>query len=199
MISNLSKCFADKLLSNGTITKEEHELYIYGLFMLLSQVMFFIVMCIIGLALGCVLESIIFYIAFQFIRKYAGGYHAKTETRCEIFTTLSLLACAVVIKLSQTYDFRIALLIISLISAVLICVLCPLDTPEKPLSDKEFKYFRKISWIILAIIVTLVIVSFCFKFEFSFSPLCMSLILEGVLIGVGKIKSIVLKRKECPN
>ncbi len=199
MINNLSKHFADKLLSNGTITQEEHELYIYGLFMLLSQVMFFIVICIIGLALGCILESIIFYIAFMFIRKYAGGYHAATETRCEILSTLSLLACVVVIKLSKTYDFEIALSVITLLSAIFIFVLCPLDTPEKPLSEKEYKYFRKISWSILFVIVLLTVLSHCFKVKFAFTPLCMSLILASVLLIAGKVKSIVLKKKECQN
>lgn len=109
MINNLSKRFADRLLSNGTITPEEYELYIYGLFMLFSQVIFFLVVCIIGLSLGCVIKSVIFYVAFQFIRRYAGGYHASTETRCELLSTLSLLACVVIIKLSKFYDLQIVI------------------------------------------------------------------------------------------
>ena len=112
MINKLSTFFTEKLLSNGTISDEDKELYIYGLFMLLSQLMFFIIACIFGFVLNCIIESIIFYIAFQFIRKYAGGYHAATETRCEILSTLSILACIVVIRLSKTYDFQTVLLII---------------------------------------------------------------------------------------
>ena len=42
------------------------------------------------------------------------------------------------------YDIRIALLSISLVFAVLIFILCPLDTPEKPLNDKEYKSFTNI-------------------------------------------------------
>lgn len=92
MINNLAKRFADRLLENGSIPEDEQELYIYGLFMLLSSLMYLILACFLGCILGCVLESIIFYIAFQFIRRYAGGYHASTETRCEILSTLSILA-----------------------------------------------------------------------------------------------------------
>lgn len=199
MISKLSKQFADKLLANGTITDEEHELYIYGLFMLLSQLMFFVIVCIFGLILGCVLESIIFYIAFQLIRKYAGGYHAATETRCEILSSLSLLVCVAVIKLSKIYDFQTALLFITCIATACIFILCPLDTPEKPLSEKEFKYFRKISWLILLVIVVAVIVSYFLKFKIVIVPCCLSLILESILLGAGKIKRVsqsrVLKHK----
>ena len=172
MINNLSVYFTEKLLSNGTINDEDKELYIYGLFMLLSQLMFFIITCIFGLILKCILESIIFYIAFQFIRKYAGGYHASTETRCEISTTLSILACIVLIRLSKTYDFQIALVTITVISAISIFCLCPLDTPEKPLSDKEFRYFRKISWLILFVIITVIPVSYIFKLSIIIVPCC---------------------------
>ncbi len=100
------------------------------------------------------------------------------------------------IKLSKMYDIRIALLSISLVFAVLIFILCPLDTPEKPLSDKEYKYFRKISWIILSLIIVAIIVSFIFKFNVVFAPCCASLILEGVLIGTGKIKKVYNEKRE---
>ena len=195
MINKLSIYLTEKLLSNGTISNEDKELYIYGLFMLMSHLMFFIIACIFGLILGCVFESIIFYIVFQLIRRYAGGYHASTETRCEIFSTLSILACIVVIKLSKIYDFQTVLLLITILSAVCIFVFCPLDTPEKPLSDKEFKYFRKISWMILIIISTLIIITYILKWNFVFAPCCMSLVLESILISAGKIKRLLDNKK----
>lgn len=195
MISKLSTHLTEKLLSNGTISDEDKDLYIYGLFMLFSHLMFFIIACIFGLILGCIFESIIFYIAFQFIRRYAGGYHAKTETRCEIMSTLSILCCIVLIKCSKMYDINIVLLSTSLVFAVLIFTFCPLDTPEKPLTDKEHKYFRKISLIILSLIIVSIIISFIFKFNIIFAPCCVSVILEGVLIGTGQIKKAYSKKR----
>lgn len=195
MISKLSTHLTEKLLSNGTISDEDKDLYIYGLFMLFSHLMFFIIACIFGLILGCIFESIIFYIAFQFIRRYAGGYHAKTETRCEIMSALSILCCIVLIKCSKMYDINIVLLSTSLVFAVLIFIFCPLDTPEKPLTDKEHKYFRKISLIILSLIIVAIIISFIFKFNIIFAPCCVSVILEGVLIGTGQIKKAYSKKR----
>lgn len=194
MISKLSTYLTEKLLSNGMISEDDKDLYIYGLFMLISHLMFFIIACVFGLILGCVFESIIFYIAFQFIRRYAGGYHASTETRCDILSTLSILACIVVIKLSKIYDIQTVLLITSALSAVCIFVFCPLDTPEKPLTDKEFRYFRKISWIILFVIIVAIIVSYIFKFKMITVPCCLSLILESILVVAGKIKKVSQKQ-----
>ena len=196
MINNLATHITEKLISSNTIKPEDRDLYIYGIFMLLSQLLFILLTVVFGLVLNCVVESIVFYIAFQFIRRYAGGYHAKTETRCEIMSTLSIFACLVVIRLSKLYGFANILLCLAIVTAISIAVLCPLGTPEKPLSEKEFRYFRKISWLILLIITLLTIVSYTFKWEILFSPCCMSLILESILILSGKIKKLVNERTQ---
>ena len=193
MISKLSNKIVKCFVKQSNISDDEQELYQYGFFILFSQILYFIIALIIGILCEVILESIIFYIAFQFIRRYAGGYHASTETRCEIFSTLSILACIVVIKLSKTYDFQTVLLLIAMLSAVCIFVFCPLDTPEKPLSDKEFNYFRKVSWLILFVIVAAIIVSYVFKFQIVTVPCCLSLILESILLVAGKIKRVSQK------
>lgn len=194
MISKLSNKIVKCFVKQSNISDDEQELYQYGFFILFSQILYFIIALIIGILCEVILESIIFYIAFQFIRRYAGGYHASTETRCEIFSTLSILACIVVIRLSKLYDFQTALLLITILSAVCIFVFCPLDTPEKPLSDKEFKYFLKVSWIILFVIIVAIIISYVFKFQMVTVPCCLSLILESILLAAGKIKRVSKKK-----
>lgn len=195
MISKFSELLVKYFLKQSNITDDEQDLYQYGFFVLLSQILYFIVTCIMGALFGIFFESIIFYVAFQFIRRYAGGYHASTETRCEIMSTLSILACIVVIRLSKTYDFQFALLILSTVSVLCIAVLCPLDTPEKPLSEKEFKYFRKISWLILSAISLVTLISYFVQLKWLqifFAPCCLSLILESLLLTAGKVKKVVL-------
>lgn len=199
MISRLSERIVKCLLKQSDIKDDEQDLYQYGFFILLSQILYLIIACIIGILLGTFFESIIFYIAFQFIRRYAGGYHASTETRCEVMSTLSILVCLVVIRLSKTYDFQFALLVVSAVSAVCIAVLCPLDTPEKPLSEKEFKYFRKISWLILSAISLVTLISYFVQLKWLqifFAPCCLSLILESLLLTAGKVKKLTLNKPE---
>lgn len=195
MISRFSSKITDLLIKKAIISSESKELYDYGFFILLSQILYFIIAVIFGIVFSVFLQSIIFYIAFQFIRKYAGGYHASTEGRCEIMSTLSILACIVMIWLSRLYEFSLLLFCISLVAVLVIAVLCPLDTPEKPLSNKELKYFRKISWLILFIIAALIVVSYIFGWSYICSPCCMSLILESILIIAGKIKQITNIKK----
>lgn len=191
MINKISFRLAEKLLSNGSITENERELYIYSFFILLTQTLYFALACFFGVIFGCFGESLIFFTAFMFIRKYAGGYHAKTETRCEILSALSIAGCIWLIKMSKSYNLFTILLCAALICAVVIITSAPLDTPEKPLSKKEFDRFKLIIRIILTVILILITVSFYFNIQFLFVPCSVSLILEGILLISGNIKKYI--------
>lgn len=194
MISKLSLLLAKRLCSDGKILEDEIDLYSYGLFVLISQLFMLFVTAVLGLVFSCVLESVLFYAAFQSIRKFAGGYHASTEARCEIMSSLSILICVILIRLSRAYDYQAALLIITAIAAACIFIMCPLDTPEKPLTEEEFRQFRRISRIILLIITVVIIFSVVFKISLLLYPACLSLILESILLIAGKIKVVILKK-----
>lgn len=193
MIGKLALKTAEKFVKNDNVLYDRIEIYQYGFFVFFSNIFFLIITSVIGMIFDVFLQSIIFFFAFFSIRQFAGGYHASTETRCEVLSTLSILACIVAIKLSKTYDFQTVLLLITILSAVCIFVFCPLDTPEKPLSEKEYKYFRKVSWLILFVIAAAIIVSYVFKFQMVLVPCCLSLILESILLAAGKIKRVAQK------
>lgn len=193
MISKLASKVVKKLIDNSAIADTEQELYVYGFFILISQILYFTLTTLFGILLDIVLESVIFYVAFQFIRRYAGGIHASSELKCEIATTISIFLCLLCTKLCETNNIQKPILVLTIIATVSIFVLCPLDTPEKPLTKEEYKYFRKISWLILLLIVLMISIGWHFKFEFLIYPCCMSLILESILLVSGKIKRLVKK------
>lgn len=191
MISKLASKVVKRLIDNSVIADTEQELYVYGFFILISQILYFTLTIIFGILLDIVLESVIFYVAFQFIRRYAGGIHASSELKCEIATTTSIFLCLLCIKLCEINNIQMPILVLTIIAAVSIFVLCPLDTPEKPLTKEEYRYFRKISWLILLLIVLTISIGWHFKLEFIMYPCCMSLILESILLVLGKIKRLV--------
>lgn len=199
MIGKLALKTAESFIKRPNTCYDKIEIYQYGFFVLYSNILFLLLTMLLGAVFGVFLQGIIFYVVFFSIRQYAGGYHASTETRCEVMSTLSILVCLVVTKLSKTYDFQFTLLVVSAVSALCIAVLCPLDTPEKPLSEKEFKYFRKISCLILSAISIVVIISYFVRLKWLqifFAPCCLSLILESLLLTAGKIKKLMLNKSE---
>ncbi len=196
MIGKLASKTAKKFIKNPDTCYDKIEIYQYGFFVLYSNIIFLLLTIILGAVLNVLLSSIVFFITFFSIRQYAGGYHAVTETRCEIMSTLLILACIVVIKLSRTYDFQTILLVMSATSALCIAILCPLDTPEKPLSEKEFKYFRKMSWLILSVIFLVAIISYFINLKWLqifLAPCCLSLVLESILLVAGKLKKLTVE------
>ncbi len=193
MIGDFSTKIVKKLVDTSIIHDAEQELYVYGFFILLSQILYFILTTILGIVFDIVLESIIFYVAFQFIRRYAGGIHASSEIKCEFATLTSFFLCLLCTKLCEINNIQIPILILTMIAAISIFVLCPLDTPAKPLTKEESEYFRKISWVILFLIMLTICIGWYFKLEFLMYPCCMSLILESILLVSGKIKRLIKK------
>lgn len=188
MISDFSKKVVKKLIDSGNVSNSERELYEYGIFILMSNILYIVVTAILGLAFGLFYQSLLFFITFIVIRQYAGGYHASTELQCEIFTTLCILASIITMNLiSGNLSFAI-ILVISAFSSVFIFVFAPIDTDEKALDEVELKIFCKRTKLILIIIVAVIIVSLCLQLKSICIPCCISLILEGILLLAGKVK-----------
>lgn len=190
MIGVVSKKIVYHLIDKSIINETEEELYTYGFFMLLSRTLYFILTIIFGVLLNLVPESVVFYVTFQFIRTNAGGIHASSELKCEVATTVSIFLCLGLVKLCALYNLKVMVLVLTIVAAVFILALCPLDTPEKPLNKKEEVYFRKKSWIIVLIILAVIGISLYFEINTFIYPCSMSLILESVLLVLGKIKGI---------
>lgn len=166
-------------------------LYEYGFFILLSNITYFLITLLFGVIFYILIESVAFYIAFSLIRRYAGGFHASSEIRCTFMTVISIFICILSIKLCEIINVQLAVLIITSTAIIIIFILCPLDTPEKPLTEKEYKFFRKKSLILLLIIIFVIIAGWYYKIDFIMYPCCVSLILESILLILSKIKKLI--------
>lgn len=193
MLNKLGKRLTNTLINNNQIDESERSLYEYGFFILLSNVIYVTITLILGSIFNIIIESMAFYIAFSLIRRYAGGFHATSEMKCTLITTTSIFLCLLCTKLCETNNIQKPILVLTSIATVFIFVFCPLDTPEKPLTKEECKYFRKISWVILLLIMLTICIGWYFKLEFLIYPCCMGLILESILLVLGKIKRLIKK------
>lgn len=195
MISKIARVIVKNFIHSGHIEKNELELYEYGVFILLSNILFISITALLGLVFGLLPQSLIFFVVFTIIRQYAGGYHASTELRCEFLTTLGILASIVIMSLITSEFYFIVLVIITFILSVFIFIFAPIDTDEKVLDETELKVFCKRTKVVLIIVVTMIIVSFYFKIKTICIPCCISLILEGVLLIAGKLKKIRMGKR----
>lgn len=188
MISNISKKITTKLIVNNSVSEDERELYEYGLFLLVSNAFYFSVTIGIGIICRQLFQSIVFFIVFCAIRQYAGGYHAKTELRCEISTISSIVLSIFTMMVIEHFNLKSPLILITTILAVIIFIFAPIDTDEKKLTKKELDLFCKKSKIIIVITYIIILISLFLNFSSIFIPCSISIILEGLLLIAGKLK-----------
>lgn len=134
---------------------ETLELFEYGIYIVLSAILHTATVILLGLLLNMLVESIIFYCSFIAIRKFAGGYHAKTATRCYLFSLLISIIILFLIKLFCFSNIYLLMLLaaIGILCVILITHIAPLDTDNNPLNVKEKILYGKISSVISIILL----------------------------------------------
>lgn len=141
------KASVNALVKLGVIERSEEELYCFGINRLFLFVVNLATSLIIGLICGMLWQSILFSAAYIPLRRYAGGYHAKTPGRCYCLSCLLILC---VLMLLKYVNFSMAaVLMVLAVSSVVIFIKAPVASVNKPLSDKETIVYKKKARMIL--------------------------------------------------
>lgn len=149
MLNKWAERITNRLLKKQIIEQESVDIYKYGVYQLLTNLMNAITTILLGLVFGEVLISIIFVLAFMVLRIYAGGYHASTAFRCYLLTvgaiTLTLLATKY-IELPTG-----AILVLLILSSSTIVMLAPVENRNKGLDNIEQVIYQKRALIVWGI------------------------------------------------
>lgn len=91
MLSFISSHIVKKMILNNMIDKNEKELFIYGIELIISNISSIFIVLLLGILFHKLIEAITLLISLWILRYYAGGYHAKTMLRCSCITILTFL------------------------------------------------------------------------------------------------------------
>lgn len=163
------KKITNSFMSSKTINSDNRDVFEFGLIIALQVLFSTIGLVIIGFLLGYVIETIIFLITFSAIRVNAGGRHAKTVIRCFAISTTILVTSLYCVNFLSFHRYLYFLML--LFSNVIIVLYSPVDSSEKPLSDKLKVLCRKRSLITISIIDCIILV-------------CMSLNINNIYINI---------------
>ena len=188
MISKLSKKLADTLCRLQVIEDTDNYLYCYGLFIVLSQCFFFLSSLSFGLLFGTLWESAIFYIMFSTLRCYAGGIHASKENTCTIYTIVALFLSSACLYIQKTVDSVLFSYIILVLGSVVVYLLCPLDSEDKPLTFQDFCNYRRKSRLIVVILLFISKIAALILLNGILYAATVSLVLESILLLLGRKK-----------
>lgn len=198
MISKISSSISEKLCYANVIPAEDQALYSYGFFLLLSRSLFFVITFIFGFLFKTLWESIVFYVLFSILRGYAGGVHASEESVCMFFTTVLLFLASAFLHMMKMSTCTAIAAGMLLVGGMVVFLLSPLDSEEKPLNPSERRYYRRISRLITATMVLAGSVAIILKFHGVLYVVSACVSFEGVLLLIGQGKNMYLTHStEC--
>lgn len=169
IITFLSKTISHFLCKNNVIDKQELEIYQYGFEIIISTLLGFIIVMLIGLAFHMTLSAIFYYVVFVILRQLTGGYHADSYLKCNLvfsgvsFCTLGMIKLCYI---SHMYTLTFHFLILAMVM-LSVCKLAPIENPNKPMTQDELKHNHKIAIILTVILTVISCITFYFQLEIS--------------------------------
>ncbi len=186
MISKVAKIITQYLIKKHAIEDDDYQIYHYGLFVLISESFFWGYCLFVGAVLKIVLPSLLFCAFFFLSHRFAGGFHAKTELHCLMITLSSFLISIIAIKLSVQLN-DIFLLVFYVCCSIILIVLSPADTPQKPLSNKDKILFKKITSLIVAVGFIAIVVLFVKNIYLYANAIVIAVFLQTLSIICGRL------------
>ncbi len=123
------------------LSAEEKEIVLFGLMQGRSLINSIAVTILLGLLMGLLWESVLFVICFLPLRRYAGGFHAKTREGCLFFSVTIVVAAFFVIKYLRCENWIIAA--VSVICLAILWKIAPVGNEKRLLNKEEKACFGK--------------------------------------------------------
>lgn len=139
----ISDNIAFYLLKNGYIQESELPIYKYGLSGFCYSVFQLSIIMVLGIFTGTVLETIAFIIVFVSTRRFLGGYHANTKSKCLLLDVLVWAFATNTFFISVYSNVMCLGVIVFLLSLIVTCRCAPIENVHKQLTIAQRKSNKK--------------------------------------------------------
>ena len=191
MIAKFAKKINEILIQKGIMQKEDAELYQYGIENGIVVAGNLLASGIFGIVTGRPGLVLVFLLFYASLRSYSGGSHCKSRIGCFLIS-MAILSIPV-----YTHEFVMnnvpatVILMIGIAAVVVILILSPVESINKPLDDEEKKYYARVTHCIVALQVCVLIILFCLGVKDYFYAGYSSIVLVAVFMVMGKV---IMKR-----
>lgn len=160
MIERSAMRITDWLIRTKAIEESDKELYQYAVHSLFLTVLPIVLSIVIGLIFKVPLNGLLVILPFSFLRKYSGGFHAKKEATCLVFSSLLLLLCVV---LSILLNCSWILLAIACAMGISLICFSPIENEKRPLCDEERVSYKRVTAIMVGCFIAINLLFFILK------------------------------------
>ena len=189
MFSSIAEKITMHLDANNAFKSEDRAIYQYGIQQGLSIMLNLSTALLLGIVTGMIWESIIFSAAYMLVRRYAGGFHAKTPARCYIYSSAMVLLALLGIK--YVFDSILISICMFIVGSLIIFLFSPVEDKNKPLDAAEQLVYQKRTRFYLIVEIVLDIAMMSLGFKGLYEPISISLFCLGILVALGKVKNVI--------
>ena len=195
MIANIALHITDYFIRKNIICEEDKAIYQYGFEMGISQTINIITTLTIGFIMRMPLESITFLLCFLTLRTYSGGYHASSNLKCYILSTLMTIIVLTASYFVNLYNLYHAAIICGITGAGLLVLLAPVDDANKVMDMVERVVFRKRAMRALFMWLVIVVILFFTPLNSLSVVLCLCFFSIGIMVFCGYWKNHFLNKQ----
>jgi accessory gene regulator B len=162
LTEKLASSLGKRASSILNVNSEKEQIIVYGAINLLQTIFSILWIVIAGAVLGVLYEALVFSTSGSILRKYSGGVHASSPSRCIIFGTVVSTAVGLFVE-KFLYKFSLlSLMTLSafcmVISFTIVFIKAPVDSPQKPITKTSMKKMFKRNSIITLVVFSIIIV-----------------------------------------
>lgn len=190
-VGKLSLKIATKIGHRLNKSQEEISILNYGLFIILHTGITILVTVLVGILTKTLKEIMIICICSAILKRYSGGVHASSPTRCTAIgvimsTILAIIAKWIAVNLSY-FNILFVLSIGIIVCYYVLYKRSPVGSEQKPLKkESKRKLMRKKSFNVMNIytlsILVLIILNSIFNYKL-FNTICISIVF-GALVQI---------------
>ena len=139
-----AKLITQYFIRKNIILKEKADIYCYGLKLIFADIINFSIIILLGFLLNRIFESIAFLIALCGIRRFSGGFHAKTFWLCRLSMMATYICVMEVVSIILHTNMQLPLILLcDIIVIIFISIFAPVEHPNKPLSQSQRKQNKR--------------------------------------------------------
>lgn len=177
---------ADQFVRDGVVAPEDAEIVRYGLEALADNMLAFLLTALVGFFYGSLLSGIALWVLIFPLRKYAGGYHAKTKARCYLIS-VGMLVVAFVLLYQPVYHPVVYFILVAISSYIFMNA--PVDHENKVLDMTERRVYRRRTRVVLVLESTLFVIAWTLGLGNLMVVITMCFGIVGVALVMGKQSS----------
>lgn len=189
MIADFAEKISNTMVDRGIVQKEDVELYQYGIENSITVAGNLLASALFGILTGRLGVVLVFLLFYSTLRTYSGGVHCKSKLGCFILSMLILLVPVFSYEWVMEMVTFPVIFAVGVIAIVVILVLSPVESINKPLDDEERKYYKRISHCIVTLQGCVLAFLYCMDIYEYFYAGYSSMVLVAVFMIFGKIST----------